>query len=74
MKNLLVSVSGFGAFVLGVMLSFDVTGIIGSRLLPKSGASVIPTSSQSDLQNLRDDWHHVGDDLRAAMEKAHEQS
>ena len=67
MKNLLVSLSGYGAFILGVMLSFDVAGFIGRSLIRER-----PTSAD-DFQNLRADWQRIGGDFGAAISSAHEQ-
>lgn len=77
MKNLLVSLSGFGAFILGVVLSFDFTGVVGRGLIrenQKSGAGVKTTAPENDLHNLRGDWEQIGGDFRVALKKAHEQS
>ncbi len=76
MKNLLVSLSGFGAFILGVVLSFDATGIVGRGLLregqpPRS--DFVPTSPENDRHNIGEDWNRIGDDFRTSLRHANEQ-
>ena len=76
MKNLLVSLSGFGAFILGVVLSFDATGVVGKRLLregqvPRSG--FVPSSPETDRHNIGEDWNRIGDDFRISLRHANEQ-
>ena len=76
MKNFLISLGGFGAFVLGVILSFDVTGIIGRGLLleaPKPAARAKNAASDEDTRNIRAYWENVGGYLKSALRKAHEE-
>ena len=75
MKNLLISLGGFGAFALGVMLSFDVAGIVGRGLARDDHSPrTTPNSAslENDLQNLRSDWQRIGDDFCIALKRAHE--
>lgn len=76
MKNLLVSLSGFGAFILGVVLSFDVTGVIGNGLLleaAKPANTAKNTAPGAEAQSIRAYWENVGGYLNSALRKAHEE-
>ena len=64
MKN----VRRFYAFITGMLLAFDFSGIFACCSLPRTGKR----SAGSDLENLTADWIKVGNDFRKVIRRCHE--
>ena len=53
------------AFVSGIFLAFDFTGIIGKDILPQAK---LP-ENKTDHESIAADWQNVGDTIRSVMVK-----
>lgn len=53
------------AFLSGMLIAFDFTGMIAKDVLPQP---TLP-EKKTDRENIASDWQRVGDTIRSAMVK-----
>ena len=56
------------AFLTGMMLAFDFTGMLSGIHISKAA----PSQSRSDLENLKADMERIGQDFQKALVNCHE--